>query len=102
MLLYFFGALCIIWGLSECFIWRDRYAKWWFNQSGNDYKDYDLKKFRLIRLICMSILGVFSILFERFDLTNGWLLLLISLVIGSNYCIFHFCKKKKQLMTYGF
>ena len=88
-------ALLFVFSILEAFVFGEKYAKWWFRQWSKDYKDYDLKKFRIIRATTLGIVFVLSFMmgFSEFRYLGLLLPIALIVIILHYIIILHFCKK---------
>lgn len=88
-------ALLFVFSILEAFVFGEKYARWWFGQWSKDYKDYDLKKFRIIRATTLGIVFVLSFMMGFSEFRYLDFLLPIALIVIILHCviILHFCKK---------
>ncbi|MCQ2151050.1 MAG: hypothetical protein MJY46_04220 [Bacteroidales bacterium] len=56
------SAILFVLFILEAFFFCDKYAGWWFGQWSKDYKNYDLKKFKVIREVTVGIVFILSFL----------------------------------------
>ena len=90
-------VILFVFSLLEAFVFGEKYARWWFRQWSKDYKDYDLKKFRLIRGATLGIVFILAFLmgfceFKHLDILLPAALIIITL---HYYIILHYCKKQR-------
>ena len=71
------------------------YARWWFRQLSKDYREYDLKRFRLIRGASLGIVFTLSFLAGLNGFVNFWIygLTAVIVIVLHYYLILHHCKK---------
>ena len=88
-------ALLFVFSILEAFVFGEKYAKWWFRQWSKDYKDYDLKKFRIIRATTLGIVFVLSFMmgFSEFRYLDLLPPIALIVIILPYVIILHFCKK---------
>ena len=88
-------ALLFVFSILEAFVFGEKYARWWFRQWSKDYKDYDLKKFRLTRSATLGIAFILAFLMGFWEFNHSDILLpAFFIVVTLHYVIIlHFCKK---------
>ena len=89
------SAILFVLFILEEFIFGDKYARWWFGQWSKDYKDYDLKKFRLIRGATLGIVFILAFLmgFCEFKYLDILLPASLIIIVLHYYIILRYCKK---------
>jgi len=90
-------TLLFVFSIMEAFVFGERYAKWWFKHFSRDYKEYDLKKFRLIRGATLGIICVFFFVMGFLELKHYEIFLISALAVMllHYYIILYRCKKTK-------
>ena len=88
-------VILFVFSILEAFVFGEKYARWWFKQLSRDYKDYDLKKFRIIRATTLGIVFVLSFMmgFSEFRYLGLLLPIALIVIILHYIIILHFCKK---------
>ena len=91
-------ALLFVFSILEAFVFGEKYARWWFKQLSRDYKDYDLKKFRLIRGATLGIVFILAFLmgFCEFKHSEIYLTTALVVIFLHYYIILHYCKRKGE------
>lgn len=91
-------ALLFVFSILEAFIFGEKYARWWFRQWLRDYKDYDLKKFRIIRGATLGTVFVLTFLMGFLEFKYFYFLLSASLlvILLHYHIILYHCKKKNN------
>lgn len=88
-------SILFVFTILEAFVFGDKYARWWFGQWSKDYKDYDLKKFRLIRGAALGIVFVLMFLmgFSEFEYFDFLLPAAFVVIVLHYFVILRYCKK---------
>lgn len=90
------GILLILLGLFEAFFASERYFRWFFRQYGKDADNYDCDRVKLVRGICVVLIGLLCLSVDLFKGKLFWLPVSLAFVILVIHflAVFMFCKKR--------